>query len=141
MGQPVPEVALTDLDGRPVEFALLVGKRSLVLFWNPDCGFCQRMVPELHAYEAAPPAGAPPIIVISAGDPDRVRAQGFTSPVLLDPGGHCARAFGAGGTPMGVLVTGGRIDSGVAAGATAVLELAAASAGSTGSTVAEGAAQ
>jgi thiol-disulfide isomerase/thioredoxin len=132
VGQPAPDVVLTGLDGDSTSLADAIGERGLVLFWNPGCGFCQRMLPDLHAFEADPPPGAPPLVVVSAGEPERVRAQGIASPVLLDTDGAAARAFGAGGTPMGVLVADGRVASGVAAGAAAVLELArAASVGQT----------
>jgi hypothetical protein len=43
--------------------------------------------------------------------------------VLMDADGEAMRAFGAGGTPMGVLAERGRIASHLAAGADAVVEL------------------
>jgi hypothetical protein len=86
------------------------------------------MLPDLRAFEADPPPGAPDVIVISSGDAERVRADGLRSPVVLDPGSEAMTAFGVSGTPMGVLVEDGRIVSPVAAGAAAVLELAGASA-------------
>jgi hypothetical protein len=84
------------------------------------------MLPELRAFEDDPPVGAPRLVVISAGDADRVREQQIRSPVLLHLEGAAMRAFGAGGTPMGVLVEDGRIASPVVAGADAVLALACA---------------
>jgi hypothetical protein len=53
--------------------------------------------------------------------------MGLTSPVLLDQNFAAGRAFGASGTPSAVLVDAeGKVASGVAVGAPAVLELAGA---------------
>lgn len=123
VAEPVPELVLKDLDGQAVALKDLYGERTVAIFWNPGCGFCQRMLPDLRALENDLPKGAPGIVVISAGDPDTVRAQQLRSSVLLDSGSEAMRAFGANGTPMGVLIERGRIASPVAAGADAVLEL------------------
>lgn len=64
------------------------------------------------------------LLVIAAGDPDATRAQQIHSRVLIDADSSAATAFAAHGTPMGVLVEDGKIASGVAAGAEAVLALA-----------------
>jgi peroxiredoxin len=47
VGEPAPAVRLADLDGHPVALADYRGREALVLFWNPSCGFCQRMLPDL----------------------------------------------------------------------------------------------
>lgn len=65
------------------------------------------------------------VYVFSSGDEDGTRREGFRSLVLLDEKLAASSAFGAGGTPMGVLVDAdGRIASEVVAGAEAVLNLA-----------------
>jgi hypothetical protein len=96
-----------------------------VLFWNPDCGFCQRMLPDLKAWEARRPRGARRLLVVSSGEIEANRALGLRSTVLVDPDFRAGYAFGASGTPSAVLVdAGGRIGSEVAVGAEAVLALA-----------------
>ncbi len=30
------------------------GEETMVLFWNPGCGFCQQMLPDLKAWEEDP---------------------------------------------------------------------------------------
>ncbi len=127
VGKPAPDLTLTALDGQPVKLSAVYKERTVVLFWNPGCGFCQRMLPDLRAFEDHSPDGSPWLVVISAGDADHVRQQDIHSTVLLDPDAEAMRAFHAGGTPMGVLIQDGRIASPVAAGADAVLQLAAAS--------------
>jgi thiol-disulfide isomerase/thioredoxin len=123
VGQPAPELVLVDLDGAQVALKDLYDRRTLALFWNPGCGFCQRMVADLQAIAADPPAAAPQLVVISSGDTARVREQDLRSRVVFDAEGQAMRAFGAGGTPMGVLIEDGRIASPVVAGADAVLQL------------------
>ena len=65
------------------------------------------------------------LVVVSSGDEDSTRAEGFRSIVLLDDGDVAGAAFGAGGTPMAVLLDAeGRVASPLVAGAEAALELA-----------------
>jgi thiol-disulfide isomerase/thioredoxin len=123
VGQPAPELVLADLDGARVALKDLYQERTLAVFWNPSCGFCRQMLPALRAIEENPPSGSPRLVAISAGDASVVREQGIPFRVVLDGEGEAMRAFGAGGTPMAVLVEQGLIASPVAAGADAILTL------------------
>jgi peroxiredoxin/uncharacterized membrane protein YphA (DoxX/SURF4 family) len=125
VGDTAPAIELTDLDGRTVKLSDFRGSETLVLFWNPGCGFCQQMLDDLKTWDASPPPGAPRLFVVSTGGVEENRALGLRSPVVLDQGFSVGGAFGANGTPMAVLVDAdGRIASDVAAGAPAVLALA-----------------
>jgi methylamine dehydrogenase accessory protein MauD len=125
IGEPAPPLALPDLTGTTVDLAALRGHPTLVLFWNPACGFCQQMLDDLKAWERRPPQGAPRLLVVSTGTVEANQAQGLRSRVVLDEGFAVARAFGATGTPMAVLVDGdGKVASAVVTGAQAVLALA-----------------
>jgi len=124
VGSLLPPLVLPGLDGEPVDVAG-IGEATLMLFWNPDCGFCRSMRDDLLAWERHKPAGAPRLVIISSGDESSVRAEGFLSTVALDPDFSAGVPFGAGGTPMGVLVdSDGRIASHLAAGAEGVFALA-----------------
>ncbi|MDQ3865431.1 MAG: TlpA family protein disulfide reductase, partial [Actinomycetota bacterium] len=124
-GEPAPPVRLPDLDGRTVELADFRGTKTLVLFWNPGCGFCQQMLADLKAWEAARPENAPNIVVVSSGGTEEIRAMGLRSPVLVDQTFAVGQSFGANGTPMAVLVDEqGNVASDVAVGAEQVLALA-----------------
>jgi thiol-disulfide isomerase/thioredoxin/uncharacterized membrane protein YphA (DoxX/SURF4 family) len=126
IGEEALPLVLTDLDGASVAMAdrLASDGATLVVFWNPGCGYCRDMHADLLAYEGGAGDGRPPLLVLSAGEPDEVRAEGFSS-VLLDPDFTAASAFGASGTPMGLLLgADGRIVSRLAAGGTAVFDLA-----------------
>jgi methylamine dehydrogenase accessory protein MauD len=127
VGEEAPEVKLTDLEGHTVELADFRGEETLVLFWNPGCGFCQQMLPALKEWEARAPEDAPRLLVVSAGSEEANREMGLTAPVLLDQQFATGRAFGASGTPSAVLVDAeGKVASEVAVGAPGVLELAGA---------------
>ena len=124
MGQPAPAVRLPDLDGRTVDLADFRGSPTLVLFGNPGRGFCRQMLPDLKAWEANPPRGAPKLLVVSTGSVEDNRALGLRSPVVLDQLFAVGSAFGASGTPSAVLVdTRGNVASEVVVGAPAVMGL------------------
>jgi len=124
IGKDAPVVELSNLDGEPVKLADFAGHPTAVLFWNPGCGFCQRMVDDLKAWEADKPEDAPNLLVVSTGEVEANREQGLASPVVLDSGFNVGRAFGASGTPSAVLVgADGKIASGLAVGAPTVISL------------------
>jgi peroxiredoxin len=103
-GELVPELALPDLNGDAVDLRALRGTRHLLLFWNPDCGFCQQMLEDIKAWERDPPKGAPQLLVVSTGALDANRAQGFRAPMVLDRNFHIGKLCGATGTPAAVLL-------------------------------------
>jgi len=124
VGTELPELRVSRLDESAVELREVIERDSLLLFWNPGCGFCRSLHEDILAWEASPPADAPALVVVSAGEAFSVKAESFASTVLLDPEWTVSGALGADGTPMAVLVTGdGRIASGVVGGGPAVLEL------------------
>ena len=126
IGDAAPDFSLPDLDGNLVHLSDFRGNSTLLVFWRPGCGFCQRMLPEIKAWEAQPPAGAPQLLVVSSESVESNRAMGLRSPVVLDASGmSIGSQFGATGTPMAVLIDEeGKIASELAAGAPAVLALA-----------------
>jgi peroxiredoxin/uncharacterized membrane protein YphA (DoxX/SURF4 family) len=126
-GDRVPALRLADLNGRTVDFATLRGRRTLLLFWNSSCGFCEAMLEDLKAWERTRPEDAPELLVIAAGSSEANREHGLRSRVLLDPNFRAGQLFGAGGTPSAlVLDEEGRVASDVGVGAPAVFALTAA---------------
>ena len=125
IGKMAPAFTLPDLSGQMVSLGDFYGKQTLLLFWNPGCGFCQQMLADLKDWEAELPEGGLTLLVVSTGNVEENRALGLRSPVLLDDGFKIGPTFGVHGTPMGLLVDAeGKIASDVAAGAPAVLALA-----------------
>jgi peroxiredoxin/uncharacterized membrane protein YphA (DoxX/SURF4 family) len=127
VGEVAPEVKLPDLEGQTVDLADFRGEETLVLFWNPACGFCQQMLPDVKEWEQSLPEGGPKLLFVSAGTEVANRQMGLASPVLLDQQFSVGRALGASRTPSAVLVDGeGKLASEVAVGVSGVLELAGA---------------
>jgi thiol-disulfide isomerase/thioredoxin/uncharacterized membrane protein YphA (DoxX/SURF4 family) len=125
IGNPVPDLAFEAVSGEKVALSDLKDRETVLLFWNPQCGFCQRMLPDLQEWEKTASADAPRLVVLSTGSVSENRAMGLRSTVLYDPQSSAATAFGAHGTPMGILLDSeGRVASRVVAGAEAVFELA-----------------
>jgi thiol-disulfide isomerase/thioredoxin len=108
-----------------MDLAGLRGRPTLLLFWNPSCGFCQAMLRDVKTWERTRPEDAPEVLVIAAGSHEAIRGQGFRSRVLLDPDFGAGQIFGAGGTPSAIVLDeDGRVASEVGAGAPAVFALA-----------------
>jgi thiol-disulfide isomerase/thioredoxin len=125
VGEPAPDLSFKSLSGKHISLAGFHGRETLLLFWNPQCGFCQKMLPDLKAWEEAALPGAPRLLVISTGNSSENRAMGLRSTVVFDTASKAAQAFQANGTPMAVLLDRrGRVASRVAAGAQAFFALA-----------------
>jgi peroxiredoxin/uncharacterized membrane protein YphA (DoxX/SURF4 family) len=125
LGEPAPPLRLPDLSGKSIELANFKGSETLLLFWSPNCGFCNLMLDDLKAIEANPPKGAPKLLVISEGTVEANEAMGLRSPVVLDEKFSAGWEFGADGTPSAVLIDAeGNVASEVVVGAPAVLDLA-----------------
>jgi hypothetical protein len=95
------------------------------VFWNPQCGFCDRMLDDLRTWEAHAAAGAPEMILVSTGTEEENRAMGLSSRIALNPGFTVGAAFGASGTPSAILLDDrGHVAAPLGVGADAVLALA-----------------
>jgi peroxiredoxin len=123
IGSQVPEFELPTVAGGSLSTQSLSGGRTVMLFWNQNCGFCAKMKPDLQAWWTERAAGVPQLLIISRGSAEENKDLGQPERVVLDHDLVLARHFGATGTPMGVLVADGRVSSGVAAGADAVFAL------------------
>jgi thiol-disulfide isomerase/thioredoxin/uncharacterized membrane protein YphA (DoxX/SURF4 family) len=123
-GEPLPDVELDTLDGeRASLLGAARGKPHLLLFWNPECGFCDAMLEDVRALEKR---GGTPMLVIATGDASSNRALGLRSRTLLDPDfANTGTPLGVAGTPSALRVdSAGRVVSALAVGADAVLALA-----------------
>jgi peroxiredoxin/uncharacterized membrane protein YphA (DoxX/SURF4 family) len=125
IGTPAPDIALPDVSGNTVSLASMRGAPTLVLFWRQTCGFCAGMLDDLRAWDTrADRANGPQLLVVSTGTVEEHDNIGLVSPVVIDATADAMSAYGANGTPMGVLVDAdGLIASEMAVGAAAVLKL------------------
>jgi peroxiredoxin len=122
-GDLVPSARVPMLGAESMDLATLPG-RALILFWNPACGFCQEMLEDVRQWERDGRNDGIELVVASSGSVAEVRAQGFTSPVILDRSSSVMRLFGGTATPSAVLVEDGRVTSNVEVGAAGVWKLA-----------------
>jgi peroxiredoxin len=152
VGSVAPEFDLPDLDGELRTLAQFRNQPLLLVFFNPDCGFCRDLAPRLTSWqsegraprvpgpgfpekdrglvELGPPNGGRPLVmVITTGEVEKNRQffgeHKITGPVLLQKDSEVAAAYKANGTPTGYLIDAeGKIASELAAGAEALLALA-----------------
>jgi peroxiredoxin len=132
VGTVAPEFDLPDLGGDRQILTQFRAQSLLLMFFNPDCGYCRDLAPKLAAVSrngTTTSDGKPLLLVITSGDAEKnsqfFREHKITSPVLLQKDGEVARAYQANGTPTGYLVgPDGRIASKLAVGADALLALA-----------------
>lgn len=125
IGKDAPEMELPDLAGKTVKLSDHKGKPTLLVFWNPGCGFCKKMTDDLKTWENDKPAGSPDVILVSTGTVEANQAMGLKSTIVIDEGFNTGRKFGATGTPSAVLIDPtGKIASEVAVGAPNVIALA-----------------
>ncbi len=151
LGSEAPTFDLPDLAGERKSLAQFRGQPVLLIFFNPDCGFCRELSPKLAALdigsrrgvEADPTisqannrlltssatAGQPLPLLLSTGDAEKNR-QFFAEhkvsyPVLLQTDGEVAKAYQTHGTPSGYLIgPDGKIASELVMGVDALLKLA-----------------
>jgi peroxiredoxin len=124
VGNPVPDLGWRDLNGDAVSLSDFRGDRVVVLFWNPGCGFCSRMLPDLKAWASSRRAIDPRLLLISTGTIAENRVMQLNSTVVIEDSLQTRRALGASGTPSAVLIDAdGRLATRAAVGAPWVLEL------------------
>jgi methylamine dehydrogenase accessory protein MauD len=125
VGSPAPALSLTDLDGEQIDLTDPRSGGRVLLFWNPQCGFCSRMVDDLRAWEESAPDDAPELILVSTGTEQENRAMGLRARIALNPGFTVGAAFGASGTPSAILLDDrGHVAAPLGVGADAVMALA-----------------
>jgi peroxiredoxin len=108
-GQPAPDFALDDLDGRTVRLSDLRGQVVLINLWATWCSPCRAEMPDLVTlYQAYKDQG-----FVILGVDDRERAQTVADfvarnpmpyPILLDPDSRVARAYGVSYLPASFLI-------------------------------------
>jgi cytochrome c biogenesis protein CcmG/thiol:disulfide interchange protein DsbE len=99
VGDPAPDFAVADLDGRPLRLADLAGRPVIVNFWASWCGPCVEEFPILA--RALREHEAEGLVVVGVVVRDNSEAaRGFMSrmgagwPAAMDPGEEVARRFG-----------------------------------------------
>lgn len=124
IGSDAPAFTLPDASGADVSLADFSGKETVLLFWNPGCGFCKRLQPDLVEWMGQEGRDLVSIVTITSGTPEAARDMTFSDHVLLDQGFATGRLFGASGTPSAIRVgTDGKIASRLSVGGPAIMTL------------------
>ena len=113
-GEAPPLVGVT-LDGAPVDLADWRGRPVLVHFWATWCPVCRITD---GAIESIADDHAVVTVALQSGTPDEIRAfmreTGQDFPVVSDPDGRLAQAWGVAGVPTSFVIDGdGRIRSSI----------------------------
>src|SRR5262249_11956049 len=94
VGAAAPDFQLASLVGGLKKRSDWRGRRVLLIFFNPRCGFCSRMVPDLAALPVDSAGGRPLPLVVTTGSVGEIRQlveqHGLRCPVLLQEGGELA---------------------------------------------------
>src|ERR1043165_6755106 len=87
VGTPVPDFQLRDLTGKDVAFSSFRGKRALVLYWSPECGFCDMSAAELAKIQPSLKKSNTELVLVTFGSIDAnkklLEEHGLDCPVLL----------------------------------------------------------
>ena len=123
IGAEAPDFTLPNLAGVDVSTGDLHGKESVLLFWNPGCGFCKRMQPDLIEWAASGDETIN-LVTVTSGTSEDAEQMTFADTVLLDQRFATGRLFGASGTPSAIRVgEDGKIASKLAVGGPSIMEM------------------
>jgi peroxiredoxin len=119
---------LPDLIGQTVSPEAFRGKQLLLVYWSPQCGFCELLAPELAGLQADCSKRNIQLVLVSRDDAEANRAlaeeHGLQCPILLLRRGKVLQGFAQAGTPSAYLVDGeGRVAQPIAVGGSEVLAL------------------
>jgi peroxiredoxin len=124
IGSEAPDVVLTDLEGGERRLSDYRGEDVALVFFSPDCGYCQELAPRLGQL----PDDTRRVVLVSTGESEQVRsvadAERWQFDVLLERDWAAFKAFDPAGTPTGYLIDAqGRIASEHAMGVDGVLAM------------------
>src|SRR5262249_2313001 len=129
IGTIAADFELPDLAGERYKLSEFRGKDLLLIFFNPQCGFCTKMADDLAALPLDGENGRAVPVVVTTGDREDnlqlVGRHGIRSTVLLQKEMEVASQFQAQGTPIGYRIDKeGRLASELTIGSDALLKLA-----------------
>lgn len=107
IGEPVPQLAVTTIDGGAVQIGGERGGRSqLLLFLSPNCAVCEALLPSVRSAHGAERKWLD-IVLASDGELDQheafVREKGLAKfPYVVSE--HLGRSFGVAKLPYAVLI-------------------------------------
>jgi peroxiredoxin len=130
IGSAAPDFALPDLQENMLSLAHWRGRKIVLVFFSPQCGFCTNMLADLAEMPARANESAPHLVFVTSGGVEQNRVifqeAGVRCTILHQLGTDVSQRYQCAGTPMGYLIDeGGLIASPRLAGADALLPLLA----------------
>ena len=128
-GTPAPVFHLPDLQGRMVSLEEYRGRRTLLVFGDPQCGPCDELAPHLVRFHREYAGNGMGVVIVGRGNAEENRRKaeqhGFEFPVLLqDRKWKVSKEYGTLATPVAFLIgEDGVIARGPAVGRDAILAL------------------
>lgn len=109
VGEPMSDIALTDLQGNQVKLSDYAGRPVLINAWSTWCPPCRAEMPLLQSFYEAHQAEGFTMLAINAGESQPtvssfISRNGFSFPVLLDPNNAVLNQLGISSFPTSVLV-------------------------------------
>ena len=129
-GTPAPPFELPTLDNGVTNLERFRGRKTLLVFFDPRCGFCQQMAPKIVEMQREQTVdGQPALLLVTTGDAERNRhvfaEHRIDAVVALQQHTEVMARYQARGTPTGYLIDEqGMIASDLAIGSSALLALA-----------------
>src|SRR5213593_3403958 len=133
-GTAIEDFELPDLTGKIGSLSGFRGRRLLLIYWSPDCGFCDMSAPELVGMQSALEANHTQLVLVSYGNAEanqKLAAEhGLNCRILLLKDSAAEKylseeVFKYCGTPSAYLLDEqGHVAQPLAAGMTAVVALA-----------------
>lgn len=126
LGSVAPGFELPELSGKRRNLNEWRGRQILLIFFNPKCGFCIQMAPQIA--DISKNTDVVPVLISTgtvAENKKLAQEHSIDSTVLLQSQMEVAATYNVAGTPIGYLVDkDGKIASEMAVGADALLQLA-----------------
>ena len=99
MGSEAPDFDLPSLSCKRVSLTTYRGKKTLLIFFNPGCGYCAKMAPNIASLPVDGTDGCRIPILITAGDRlanrQIVNANNIRAPMLLQKASEVAERYKA----------------------------------------------
>jgi len=132
VGTTISTFRLPDIEGGMVSLEDFRGKHVLLVYWGPNCGFCELLAPDLARLQGDLRVAGVQLVLVSQDDAQAnrrlVEESGLKCPTLLMEGDHplvVQGAFREMGTPSAYLLDEqGSVSRPLAVGGDAILALA-----------------
>jgi thiol-disulfide isomerase/thioredoxin/uncharacterized membrane protein YphA (DoxX/SURF4 family) len=104
IGENVPEISVTDINGNGFDSSQFKGKETLVAFWSPTCKYCEAMMDDIKAWDKTRNGTEPNLVIFADGEKDEHLKLGLKAPMIVDEDREIGEKFGQFGTPSAILV-------------------------------------